>query len=67
MSAFRPKASGVDSRNIRQAYTERKVACMVANGTSEEDARYILEQARQVRANKREQRRLTGAWIRENG
>lgn len=61
------KIKGFDARLVAQAYHERKVARMVANGTSEFYARDILARARETRAGKREQRRLRGLEIREQG
>ena len=68
MSAFKPLGGRQNSAlDVRDAYTERKIARMVANGTSPDIARYILENARHARKARKEQRRLTGLRIREHG
>jgi hypothetical protein len=67
MSAFRPLGGKqMSALDVRDAYTERKIARMVANGTPSDIARYILENARHARKAKAERRRLTGLRIREH-
>jgi hypothetical protein len=68
MSSFKPEPGKADSaRAVAVAYDERKVARMVAGGMSEAVARNTLSNAVAARAQKREERRLRGLHIREEG
>ena len=68
MSSFKPEPGKEDSaKAVATAYRERKVARMIANGMSEAVARNTLANAVAARAQKREERRLRGLHIREEG